>query len=291
MKEPLQEKIEQFLTGKMPQQEAHNFLDQISGDPSLMEEVDLQRKVIKGLKEYRYHQLKASLNAIPVSAAPWYGIFQSGMVKIVGGVAITATLGIGAYSYFEENVKLDQATNYIDKIDYPKNTKSFEWEIPEVALYEPAQEQTLTETVPANNSITETNAQVSKPKEFVIVPELPVLEQDLDEGKEFNSDMPEVPKVMADSEVVAPLLDVSVKALEQDQELSYRYFDGKLSLYGDFGDHAYQILEIYTATGKQLYLKFKGKYFEIRTGSEVQPLKAVTDQDKISKIRILELKN
>ena len=69
--------------------------------------------------------------------------------------------------------------------------------------------------------------------------------------------------------------------------LKYKYFDGKLFLYGDFNEQPYEILEINGVKERKLYLFFESKYFNIDVTDKVKELDQIVNPKLVNELDII----
>ena len=130
----LQDKIDQYHTGRMSSKEASSFEKELASDPSLQAESDFQSDIIDGLKEYRRAELKARLSAVDVSPV-WYDfVQQSTLLKSFGGVAVATLVGTGVFLLAEPKV---ESVDTEVVVDSPKEIlATFAWNIEPASLSE-----------------------------------------------------------------------------------------------------------------------------------------------------------
>ena len=68
----------------------------------------------------------------------------------------------------------------------------------------------------------------------------------------------------------------------------YNFSAGTLTLYGNFEDVPYEILEINSASGKRFYLKYKDHFYNIINTAEITPLEPVTNESLINELKIVK---
>ena len=70
-------------------------------------------------------------------------------------------------------------------------------------------------------------------------------------------------------------------------KIKYRYYDGKLYLYGKFQQEPYEILEINSASGRRIYLYHLTNFYEISSSDKPVELKAIDNSKLIQELEIL----
>lgn len=291
----LYQRIENYLTGRMSASENTAFENEISKDPALKSEVEFQKDIIEGLKMYRKQQLKASLSQVNVS--PWSNFISSGLGKITSGIVATSVMVGSVYMIadsFEESERDSNLSYKTITVDAP-----FDTNIPDITIEDKPESNDGSEKLIVKASDQETINLDETTKEItenstsdnteILAPDIS-LPEDVDEltdnsdfeSEEISSEIFDSPVPSADEK-----MDVNVENTNSEV-LRYRYFEGKLNLYGNFKDTTYQILEVIGSDGKELYLFYKNSYYELSSNSEIQVLMEITDQSKIDQLEILK---
>jgi len=153
-------------------------------------------------------------------------------------------------------------------------------------IYEPASIKPEKVEAPAQQPIAEAVASPSSVTEFeadIILPD----DQATSTDQEF------VPGNVTD-EFRSSTLNLTTDALQVDnfepdsEDLRYEYFDGKLALYGNFGNSPYQILEINQNGEKRLFLFHETSFYAITNTSVALPLERIEDAEMIEELEIFK---
>jgi hypothetical protein len=292
--------IESYLSGNLNPDEKIEFEKELLSDEALREEFNFQKNVIDGIKAYRKAELKSHLSSITVS--PWELFIQSTVGKAVVGATSVLIISGSVYFFSQSPDQTITASNSSEiTIDAPIASREFIFEIPEA-------EETNTTTqkdepsyssnkklkpVPESSEIAEnqnnSESQTSN-DQIGFTPSIIVPEDVSEIEDEQQLQVSEISKDVFEKKVAENKeKPVDIEVLDtRSNILSYKYFDGKLSLLGDFGESPYQIIEVIGSGGKELYLFHDGNYYEIEVSSERKPLKAITDSKKIKELNILK---
>ena len=73
-------------------------------------------------------------------------------------------------------------------------------------------------------------------------------------------------------------------------DIKYKYYDGKLFLSGDFDRAPYEILEINSASGRRIYVKYLDKYYQVGVTDQLTALPEVTDVAIIDELKVASSK-
>ena len=284
----LQEKIDASYSGRMDPEESLSFERELKNDPSLMSEANFQKEIVEGLKAYRKSQLKDRLNAIDV-APTWIEFAQqSTLLKSFGGVAIATAVGAGVYFYAEP--KKEEVTSVEVKIEAPfDEAKDFDWLIMPADL----DDQKVAALVAKPSESLSTKKEITVPQveenedtnEFVPSFEAPEAGKVEDEEALGTSSL----EVLPENQTSAPLeeaIDVSTE-ITRSIDVKYKYYDGKLFLSGDFDRAPYEILEINSASGRRIYVKYLGKYYQVAITDRLSDLPEVKDDEVIKELKLL----
>lgn len=300
-----QHQIDAYLRGELNPEQLKEFNGLMEKDPSFAQLVRLEEKIVKGLSDVRKIELKARLNAIDVAPTGWIGVGQlvnSSMVKTLGGVVAGAVLGTLIYINLPEAEKITETDKLItSEVDYPiqEDVAEVNWQVVVESLgadkkyREESEPQIL--NVALENPVTQLN------------PQDPVEQSHNNAGNEFNLDIsipepgdlakedgldtPEsdLPEIANEDEVSSnenTPVDVET-IIKKNESLKYKYFDGKLYLYGDFKEQPYEILEINGVKDRKLYLYFDKKYFQIDVTDKVKELNQIDHPKLVNELEII----
>ena len=280
------DKIDHYLRNEMSPAASKDFEKLISEDPSLRAEVDFQQNVIKGLQEYRKTQLKSRLAQIEVS--PTHPLWQSGFTKLAGVASVAAIVGLGFI--FLTNDSQEEETNLVASggpvnvaiPSAPDVTDLATIEIEEVTPRTVSKKEQVRVEAPITKEVVEETEPAKAFKLAVDVPD----DQKIEEEQGFEAPGIKEELVEIEGEATKRQLEVEQKPTEDDK-LSYRYFGGKLSLYGDFSGNPYEILEINTNKGRAVYLYFESQYYALAPSNEIVELSILDDQEVIEQLEII----
>lgn len=281
--------IEAFLENKLSQAENIQFQTELEKDPLLKNEVDLQEDIIESLKSSRKMELKNRLNNIEVSLNPSY----TG-IKVAASIVLSGLIGWGIHSYMNNEIPSADITNpstteVTALADQPSDEKpeSIIFKNEELTVSEKISSPVISEqntkaitSAPSKKTttvVTETIGKVeSKPART------PQLIEQLETETFHSEDNFTIPegKVAQITENRSGI-DVSVDK-NSDKQFHYKYHDNKLFLYGNFDSKTYEILELNTYNGKQVYLNVDDNYYLLKSNQlEAAPLNKITDKKLI----------
>lgn len=283
------ENIEAYLENRLSPGEKSLFESEIAKDPLLKNELNLQQDIIQSLKSYRKTQLKNRLNNIEVSMTPnYYG------AKIAASILISGLLGLGAYSYF--NNKSETTISSPVAIETRIENPSKESTSPEVTLDNTSKNDVplaINENSKGVSDATtknETKAIVKKnsPGNSTTAPistGSPKMVESFD-NELFQSDnnvtLPDG-KIAQTTESKSNI-DITIDK-SSENKFHYKFFNNKLFLYGSFDSNKYEILELNTYEGKQVYLYYDNSYFKLNSNqADVSPLSKINDKNVIEQL-------
>ncbi len=284
MKANQQNQIEAYLSGEMNAEQLAKFESDLQINPELQKELNFQSDVIQGIGEFRKNQLITRLDALNVPSAWWSYIQHSSILQYFGGVVVTGLIGVGIWFILpSDNSNLDLAV--VDEliIDDPK-PESFVWNLPELKKQKIVAEDSSEETDLTHkdeNKETKVSAKLFSP--IVTVPSAGDIEAEKDFVPEEAGNPSKIEKTNVDEN-----RPISVEIIESESfNVKYRYYDGKLYLYGKFNKDPYEILEINSASERRIYLYHGEIFYQIGISDVPVDLKEITNSKLIQELAIL----
>ncbi len=286
--------IDKYLRNELSGSELKAFESKLDSDPALKEQVDFDQLVAEGLKNVRKAELKARLDAIDVTSPFSSGHFTNNfLIKTVGTVVTASIVGIGAYFYFSDH---NSDVQYLDGYsDHPQNLDYAEVDANEISealnLYEEESSKVNVveeaKTVVLENTAVEKVAVEPSFSPQVAVPTLGDLEEENHSNNDINFEAPQNTELKVTEPLAGEVIDVVFEKLEKENSLQYKYFDGKLFLYGDFQGIPYELLEINRSAQKLVYLYHNEVYYQIGPSDEVQDLEPINESSLLDELEIL----
>ena len=273
--------IESYLSGQMSHEEVSNFESLLEVSPELQQQLQFQSEIIEGIGSFRKTELKARLEVLNPTPA-WYTVAHLSPVgQFIGGGIITSLIGVGGFMAFGSEGDVLPSESIV--IDAPVK-KEIVWDLPEMNPPKVEQIEQLIEEVDV-----EAQPKVTTTKETQVMGFNPIVSVpnagDVEAEKEFQSEELPAPSEVENRESVNA---IDVEIIEsRASKVKYRYYEGKLFLYGKFKDEPYQILEINSSTGRRVYLYHKSVFYGIHQSDRPLELSAVTDDKLIRELSIL----
>ncbi len=305
------ELIDAYLRNELGSEETEAFESQLAGDPSLQEELGFQQQVIKGLGEFRKAELKSRLTAINITT-PWWEVGQfinPGLVKLTGALVTATFIGTGIY-YFsnqDNNPELEYMPTVFEEDLLSNNSEdvSFYVEnssgIPQATAIEKIEDTHVivtseSEETPAEDEIvyvestggssSKTDNSSEPAGDFVPEVDLPN-PGDGSEENQFKSESAKIP-LASNADIITAREQIDIKTSQRNNDdIKYKYYEGKLHLYGNFKDNPYEILEINSSRSKQVYLYHNSRYYKLLTTDKVLTLPQITDRVLIHELEIV----
>jgi hypothetical protein len=294
-----QDKIDDFLAGKLSETEKLKFEEYITKDPLVNNEFKLQEEIVNHLKEHRKAELKARLDNINVSATSSYA-----GLKIAAGIVGTLLLSTALY-FSLYNKPAEQPALPLQSMEYQTAPESADLKAPETeALAAPAEElSTVTHAESEPKFEIKRESRVARLKKrsekqtaetlalspaFTEVAEPKISDF---ESEDFHID-PTVHQHKGEIQGsnAAKLDNISVKiGQKKNKDFHYQFFSNKLFLYGKFNEKPYEILELNSKGGRELYLKYEGSYYALKSNQiDIVPLKEIHDKEIIRELESLK---
>lgn len=301
-----QQLIDSYLRNELSEADRASFESMMESDPAFTEEVRFEQHVKEGISQYRKAELKARLDAIEVSPG-WLGIGELGsstLVKTIGGIITAGILGTAGYflldtdkettvskteTSFEEVVSAFPKENEIPDLIIPEADKEVNMVVDdEPALDRSFRKPSLTAAEPV---VTEKENSISKdqPAEEEFVPHVDVPGLNEVESEEpFTSTSVDMPEASATDEINSGSVPLDIKAISRNSDqIKYKYFDGKLYLFGDFKKQPYEILEINSISERRIYVYHNSSYYTVNVTDQVEELPQITNEKLIRELEIL----
>lgn len=282
--------IDSYLKGTLSAPETALLENDALQNKGLQNELHLQKAIVGSIQEGRKAELKARLNAIKVAS-----VHGSQIWKYAAAAVLLFGAGLATYQF----------SSFSDKQEVEVTN------IPLVLKEQVEQKETLTLKSPSENAFISTNEAATK-REPVIAKENKKAIQHTTEVSNAEEGMPSLPELNTpdatsheplNKEIVNPehglgktshthstMAGVEVVKSKR-HKFHYRYFDNKLFLYGDFEAQTYEILELNTSHGQQLYLKFESKYYDLEPNrTEISKLELVKDKETLKELEEVQKK-
>lgn len=287
------EQIDNYHSGKMSPEEIASFESELNADPAIKAESDFQGDIVNGLKEFRKDQLKARLDAVDLAPSWIEFAQQSTLMKSFGGIAVATIIGTGVYLNAEKGESYNVDPIVIDAPNY--EDPEFIWslgleDLPSVAT-KPVQQKTIASSAVVAPievvKVEEKEEAIEEKEEMTFNPsfDAPDAKTINDEEAMETSNLDELPE-----ETVAEANETPINVeteITKAIKVKYKYYDGKLFLSGDFDRAPYEILEINSASGRRIYVKYLDKYYKVGVTDQLSDLPEVTDQAVIDELDLL----
>lgn len=283
------EHIEAFLEDRLSPADAASFSNAIAQDPLLKNEVTLQQEIVEAIKNNRKAELKARLNKVEVSSAPTYlG------AKIAASVLLSAMVGWGIYSFTTGKTETQSASVEVSKpvittSPAKEQTPVLQKDNETVAVAPAAPEALSKESIsqPKRKQVkTKNSIQPSEDvadKTVAVTPDAPAM-METDQDQFINEDNGAIPQPKLGGAGTGNSSDIQV-AIDKNsnKNFHYKFKENKVLLYGNFESSAYEILELNTSKGKQVYLYYNNSYYKLQPNQVTPaPLVKITDQKLIA---------
>lgn len=295
--------IDDYLRGELSGNELASFESEMQADPSFKEVVQYEQFIKDGLSQVRKAEMKSRLNAIEITP-DWFDVGAIGrnvLLKTIGGTLAIVLIGtIAYYSVDTFTEKSDNTENvvYVKVIDAPVSFEIPAIEVPEstVEILQ-AKEMALTakekpvtiEKIEISTVVTreEPEGTEENAKEFVPQVNVPNLNNiESEDAIEISETV--IPELSTTDEIKGESAPLDVKTVNRKSEkIKYKYFDGKLYLYGDFGSEPYEILEINRTDERKIYVYFDSDYYEVKVTDKVEELPKIINQKLKEELEIL----
>ena len=275
--------LDDYLMGKLSPEQVSDFERLLQSDPILANEANLQNDIISGISSARRAALKARLNNIEIPKLAWYT-----NPKVIGFAAVTFIIGLLIALFFptdntKSNVETNSAVVAVEpakEISTPAaSTESI------ITQNEKAPKEVVASSSKPNGKPVLSNPEKSKSVAHSNLNE-PNIEGSIDneDGLNKKSDATEI---VNNTTVAGSTKTLNTETFSDNPNYTYHYKrnDSRLTLYGNFSDKTYQIIEINGKTGTSFYMYHNGSYFGLpASGGEIKELTALSDEAIINKL-------
>ncbi len=281
------ELINAYFDNELNPSEKKMFEDRLARDTELQREFKFQEDVIEGIREARRQSLKARLDKIQVGGGAAGGSSWSAG-KIAGMIGLAAVVGFGIYYFYPENEPMVAESPVLtesqeEEVVQPDNTiDNSTTEDITAAEAEEAREETPAATTEEPEVTSEEESAVEAEEESADIREEdknPVVAPAFEDPEMQDSDV-NLPEGDLDGKAVVTSdnLEVAIDNDSRRYDFHYELENDKLTLYGDFENDLYQILEFNTDDMKAWFLSYDNNFYRLApTKGRVEKLEQVTD--------------
>lgn len=292
--------IDDYLSGNMSAAEKAALENRLNADPQLKGEFDLQKNIVSSIKETRRTDLKSRLNNIRI---PWYH-YIPGSLKIAASVSILTVSTLSAYFYVEQvNNRDNRLSLNNDAVNELHETVKVIPKKPTVSILEENVNESTTKiekkhpeiitrkTGPENKQ-EKTQSGIQIPDNKALIPQISVPDVSNEFEKDGDLDLSDgTDKSLKNLNPVNTHVssNLDVKTIKNKKyNFHYKLSDGNLTLYGNFDENPYEILEINSNEGRRFYLNYMDHYYRLEITSQIRELSPVTDQNLINELNIVK---
>lgn len=273
------ELLDEYLSNRLKGNEKVDFELRLRQDPDLQNELKFQQQIAEGIRKARVAELKGMLNRIPVPAS---GV-HTNLIRWTS-LGMVAVIGVGLYFYLKSPVEpkvIQQET---------EQTATAPAEIvPVIPVDSVAAEPGLQaekeskSTLPATKSVPEKQA----PKPGAKDPrKVEVFDPTSEPETEENTGAPAI-SAPATEVVSTPSRSVVIDNTNRKYRFHYLLEGDDLTLYGDFEDNLYTIME-FKSDDKQtvIFMFYKNNYYLLNQNpGTVNRLVPVNDPVLLKRLR------
>ncbi|WKV11749.1 hypothetical protein [Marivirga harenae] len=278
--------IDAYFEGTITPADKAMLEAQVKSDPLLKAEFDLQKNIVQGISNSRKMELKSRLTAIDLPSQ--IGLLAGGGAKWLAGTVAGVTI-FGSVLYWSL-ISFDDSIKPIDL----KTGQEIEFHTEYLATLPKVKKEKKVFKAPKNLELkvgdSGSNVLKSKDSKDVIKEESnvtaivqPQALISYEDDQLFTNQNEDDLNRIESREVAHNRVDKTeiefLKAVENQDNYHYRYFNSKLYLYGDFKDMPYQIIELNDKGKKQLFLSHNEEVYIIKDKTtEITELRELQDE-------------
>lgn len=275
------EKIDEYLTNRLSEQDRETFEQQLGTDSALKAEVEFQTQIIESLKKARVAELKEMLNKVPVDS-----VIKYPALKIAAGLIGAAVIVSAGYLYYSNNKSELPVTvpTIEDSIVQTEDTQPSEAEEKKDIIEQPIEPETSTTQQKALSPAQVPSSRPSDKGETSQPVDKPALDV-IDPSEELTESTPTRGNSNAKPVLTIPKMNVEVDSSSKKYPFHYQFKDGKMILFGSFDKSLYEIIEI-NGGSHSVFLYHKENYYKLdESKNEITPLEPVKDKALIQKLK------
>lgn len=295
-KQKYQNLLDGFFEGTLSSSEESTLMNRLATDTDLKSEFEFQKDIISTIKETRKLELKNRLDNINIR---WYHNISNGW-KVAATATIITVSTLTAYYFInmqeEFGNRIDLAQNELlieefnnEVADIPQ--KPFTIEDEEIERSETTEStEPVHETVAQDIVLQETSDPVASNSDRtvnVIVPDVIEDFEEVDNMELEDVSNGNINTMTSSREDLHSSVEINT-VLHKKYNFHYNFSHGTLTLYGNFEDVPYEILEINSASGKSFYLNYKDSFYNIINTNNIIPLQPVTNESLINELNIVK---
>ncbi len=295
-KQKYQNLLDGFFEGTLSSSEESTLMDRLTTDPDLKSEFDFQKDIISTIKETRKLELKNRLDNIDIK---WYHNISNGW-KVAATATVITVSTLTAYYFLnmqeELGNRIDLAQNEFlieefnsELVDIPQ--KPFAIDDKEIERSKTTETtESVEESVVQKIEIPETTDHIVTNTDRtvdVIVPDVIEDFEEVDNMELEDVSSGNINTMSPSREDLHSSVEINT-VLHKKYNFHYNFSHGTLTLYGNFEDVPYEILEINSASGKSFYLNYKDNFYNIINTNNIIPLQPVTNESLINELRIVK---
>ncbi|WKN30251.1 hypothetical protein PZB74_14895 [Porifericola rhodea] len=295
------EKFDNYLKGKLSQEEKLALEDKVQQDPLLRNELKLQKEIFNSLGDARKAYLKSRLDQVPVNTVAWYNFSGIQWAAVISSVFFLAG-GTYFYTTQQNNTTVSEfipersidisgqvGENQI-ALESPKPVLS----VPEYKEEKPddtsltASSQPMLDNTATSQKLAEVESEAgtSNFEKTVALPQIvrpDVVSTFTEDTQQINYEDFEAPdkSLMQAPERLASEVEIE-NVVDSKYNFHYQLFNNRLYLHGDFEGNPYKIIALNKEESKTLFLEYNGGFYNLKLEQkEIAPLKIIKDSTMI----------
>ena len=273
------ERIEAYFNNELPEAEKQQLLNDVNSDPTLKSEFQFQEDVVDGIKAYRKKELIAKLDNVQIASTG-----QAVLLKTLGVIGIAGIATVSTFMWVNNNsdneTVIDKTEIVLPKeIEQPAEVK--ETIAPITNEKEDASvKEFIVQKKIAEKEVKPQESEADMPS--IVIPE--VMEPDSSSDAILEDDL-EAPEAIGSSEInISTSTNVNV-VFSKKYTFHYQVKEGQLTLFGDFEDAPFEVIEMKTNQGIKSYLYYKNNFFGLNNISEdILPLEKIGNKGLIEEL-------
>lgn len=286
--------IEDYFEGGLSPSEEASLKSKLSTDPELNGEFELQKDIINTIKDARRIDLKNRLDNIDIH---WYHTVSHGW-KVAATITSIAISGLAAYYFIDQDNSIQDEIQIETQSNLEVNA-SEEVNISEKPIISRLEEVEDTPVIEEKQKTSEPSPVLDNEKKIaekqpteeyameIIVPEVIDNFDAVDDMEVENISDSDIKSLNPVKKDIHSSVEVE-SIIHKKYDFHYKFSGGMLTLYGNFEDVPYEILEINSTEGKRFFLNYKENFYHIVQTTDITQLGRVTNDTLIGELNIIK---
>ena len=276
------ELLDDYLSNRLSGEEKSAFEKTLEADGELNHELQLQQKLIEGIRNARVAGLKTMLNntPIPPTQAGGAALFTKAAVWL----SVAGLVGTGLYFFFKNDEPSPVIQPSVLTLEQKKDVPAETHPQPNEEKSAIAEDNTSAKEEKKSKSSAKKKKKLSVETSKVDQPKLDVY--DPTKEVEFKAAEPRIEVEVSAKTSINSHIAVTLDNTNKKYTFHYQFKEGKLLLYGTFQKNLYEILEFFSNEKRTIFLFYKSNYYLLEQNDDkIKALSPIKDPVLLNKLK------